>query len=201
MYAIRSYYVNRRHELNMNPKGSPLAGKLGNLGFLFYLGASPAAAVVNMTQNATVMLPQLGGKFGFAKASAAMLKAVSDYARHGVFKAGTKEAWVSLTRAEKGISKDEKSMLLNLYKAGVLDLTQAHSIAARADTDQQNVNVHSSVITSYSIHYTKLYEGKPFATEKEAQMASRKTETPIALPTGGFGVVEKTELEQALSQS
>ena len=37
---------------------------------------------------------------------------------------------------------------------------------------------------------------KPFATEKEAAVASRKTETPIALPTGGFGVVDKAELEQ-----
>lgn len=136
--------MNRRHELNMNPKGSALAGKLGNLGFLFYLGASPAAAVVNLTQNATVMLPQLGGKFGFAKAAGAMMRAMGDYVRHGQFKAGTKEAWVSLTRAKpsaNGVTADEIAMLNKLYKAGVLDLTQAHSIAARADTDQQNVNV------------------------------------------------------------
>ncbi|MCJ7930340.1 LPD38 domain-containing protein [Aeromonas sp. LsrichE-8G] len=39
-------------------------------------------------------------------------------------------------------------------------------------------------------------KGKPFATEKEAAMASRKTETPIALPAGGFGVVDKAELER-----
>jgi len=30
-------------------------------------------------------------------------------------------------------------MLNTLYRAGVLDLTQAHSIAARADTDQQDI--------------------------------------------------------------
>jgi hypothetical protein len=45
-----------------------------------------------------------------------------------------------------------------------------------------------------TIRVTK--RGKPFGSEKEAQLASRKTETPIALPTGGFGVVDKTELEQ-----
>ena len=39
--------------------------------------------------------------------------------------------------------------------------------------------------------------GKPFGSVKEAQLASRPTETPIELPTGGFGVVEKAELEQA----
>lgn len=41
--------------------------------------------------------------------------------------------------------------------------------------------------------------GKPFTSQKEAQLASRKTETPIELPTGGFGVVDKAELEQAQS--
>lgn len=38
--------------------------------------------------------------------------------------------------------------------------------------------------------------GKPFGSIKEAQLASRQTETPIELPTGGFGVVDKAELEQ-----
>lgn len=46
-----------------------------------------------------------------------------------------------------------------------------------------------------TIRVTK--RGKPFGSEKEAQLASRKTETPIALPTGGFGVVDRAELEQA----
>lgn len=39
--------------------------------------------------------------------------------------------------------------------------------------------------------------GKPFGSVKEAQLASRKNETPIELPTGGYGVVDKAELEQA----
>ena len=39
--------------------------------------------------------------------------------------------------------------------------------------------------------------GKPFGSVKEAQLASRPTETPIELPTGGFGIVDKAELEQA----
>ena len=132
--------MNLRHEMNMNPKGSALAGQLGNLGFMFYLGASPASAMVNLTQNVTVMLPQLAGKYGFVKAAKFMLQAMVDYMRHGVFQKGTKEAWVSLTRATNAaITADEKAMLNKLYKAGVLDLTQAHSIAARADTDQQNI--------------------------------------------------------------
>ena len=79
--------------------------------------------MINLTQNATVMLPQLGAKFGFGKASSAMAKAMGDYIKHGKFKSGTKEAWKSLTRATSGVSGDEKAMLNALYRAGVLDLT------------------------------------------------------------------------------
>lgn len=131
--------MNKRHELNMNPKGAKWTGWAGNLGFMWYMAGSPASAIINMTQNFTVMLPQLGAKYGFVKASAAMAKALHDYAKHGKFKAGTKEAWVSLTRADSGITSDEKALLNSLYKAGALDLTQAHSVAARADTDLQDV--------------------------------------------------------------
>lgn len=42
--------------------------------------------------------------------------------------------------------------------------------------------------------------GKPFGSEKEAQLASRANETPVELPSGGFGVADKAELEQALNQ-
>jgi len=131
--------MNMRHELNMNPKGARWTGWAGNLGFMWYMAGSPASALINMTQNFTVMLPQLGAKYGFIKAGQYMGKAMFDYFKHGKFKWGTKEAWQSLTRAESGLTADEKAMLNTLYKAGVLDLTQAHSIAARADTDLQEV--------------------------------------------------------------
>lgn len=44
-------------------------------------------------------------------------------------------------------------------------------------------------------------KGKPFATEKEAAMASRKgQEMPVPLNGGGFGVAEIAEVEQARSE-
>lgn len=129
--------MNKRHDLNMNPTGKAWAGSAGNIGFLYYIGPSVASAVVNMTQNFTVMLPQLGAKYGFAKSAAAMTKALGDYVKHGKFKAGTTEAWHSLTRSTT-LPADERAILDRLYRAGALDLTQAHSIAAKADTDQQD---------------------------------------------------------------
>lgn len=138
--------MNKRHELNMNPQGKSWAGNAGTLGFLYYIGPSVASAVINMTQNFTVMFPQLGAKYGFASASSALTKAMSDYIRHGKFKSGTTEAWQSLTRATTGVSADEKALLNTLYKAGVLDLTQAHSIAAKADTDQQDIKPSGKLV-------------------------------------------------------
>lgn len=129
--------MNKRHDLNMNPTGKAWAGYAGNIGFLYYIGPSVASAVVNMTQNFTVMLPQLGAKYGFAKSAAAMTQALGDYVKHGKFKAGTTEAWHSLTRSTT-LPADERAILDRLYRAGALDLTQAHSIAAKADTDQQD---------------------------------------------------------------
>lgn len=129
--------MNKRHDLNMNPTGKAWAGSAGNIGFLYYIGPSVASAVVNMTQNFTVMLPQLGAKYGFAKSAAAMTQALGDYMKHGKFKAGTTEAWHSLTRSTT-LPTDERTILDRLYRAGALDLTQAHSIAAKADTDQQD---------------------------------------------------------------
>ncbi|WP_270806261.1 PLxRFG domain-containing protein [Aeromonas sp. QDB62] len=128
--------MNKRHDLNMNPTGKAWAGSAGNIGFLYYIGPSVASAVVNMTQNFTVMLPQLGAKYGFAKSAVAMTQALRDYVKHGKFKAGTTEAWHSLTRSTT-LPADERAILDRLYRAGALDLTQAHSIAAKADTDQQ----------------------------------------------------------------
>jgi hypothetical protein len=134
--------MNKRHDMNMNPTGKAWAGHVGNAGFLYYIGPSLASAVVNMTQNFTVMLPQLGAKYGFAKSASAMTAAMGDYIKHGKFKAGTTEAWQSLTRSTT-LKADELALLKELYRAGVLDLTQAHSVAAKADTDQQDAKVMS----------------------------------------------------------
>lgn len=42
--------------------------------------------------------------------------------------------------------------------------------------------------------------GKSFTSEKEAKLASRKTETPVPLNGGGFGVAEIAEVEQVKGQ-
>ncbi|MFQ2371101.1 LPD38 domain-containing protein [Aeromonas caviae] len=46
-----------------------------------------------------------------------------------------------------------------------------------------------------SMRVTK--RGKPFASQKEAQLASRADEQPVALNGGGFGIANRGEVEQA----
>ncbi|MGU5817876.1 LPD38 domain-containing protein [Aeromonas caviae] len=50
-----------------------------------------------------------------------------------------------------------------------------------------------------SLRVTK--RGKPFASQKEAQLASRADETPVPLSNGGFGVAKTAEVEQLSNQS
>src|SRR5690606_14107280 len=54
----------KRHRWVMNPTNSPISQKLTSIGFLYMLGASPAAAAVNVTQTWVIGLPVLGARFG-----------------------------------------------------------------------------------------------------------------------------------------
>jgi hypothetical protein len=125
-----------RHEKIMAPNSHPLTSWLGSLGFIWYLGASPAAGIVNLTQTPLVTLPMLAGKHGWGKASKALMRAMKDYAR-APFKAGTYEAWVSLDRS-KLISKPERALMDELVKDGTLDITQAHALAQLSETDTRH---------------------------------------------------------------
>jgi hypothetical protein len=61
--------MNKRHDNLMNPKGHPLSSALTSLGFIYYLGLSPAAAMVNLSQTALVAYPLMGAKWDFDKAA------------------------------------------------------------------------------------------------------------------------------------
>ena len=91
----------KRHELLMNPDSNPISTALTSLGFVFHLGLSPASALVNLTQTAMVAYPIMGAKWGFDKASSALLKA-------------SKEAAGNRNDISKILSGDEK----RAYDAG-----------------------------------------------------------------------------------
>lgn len=117
----------KRHEAAMNPKTNGLSTMLTSLGFIFHLGLSPASAMVNLTQTALVAYPVMGAKWGFKKASAALLKASGEAAR------GKNDITGSL-------SAEEKAAFDEAVRSGVIDVTMAHDLAGIAQGEDQNVS-------------------------------------------------------------
>lgn len=125
-----------RYQDSMNPQGAQWSARATQFGFMYFLGASPFTAVLNMTQPALFTAPYLGAKYGNAKATAAMLRASKDYFGSG-FKLSMFESAVSLERSKK-LSTGEKAMITELVEAGVIETTQAHSLAQLSETNTVN---------------------------------------------------------------
>jgi hypothetical protein len=113
--------MQKRHQWVMNPQDSAWANKLTGLGFLWYLGASPAAAAVNLTQLGVTTLPVLAAKHGFIKSQVELTKAMS--AAFG-----------------KGMNAAEQAMLKALEGAGVIETTMAHDVAGIGSTGTEGYN-------------------------------------------------------------
>jgi N12 class adenine-specific DNA methylase len=112
----------KRHEWVMNPKNAAWANAATTLGFLYFLGASPASAAVNLSQTVIMGVPILGGRFGMGKAAAALTKASHDF----VSGKGSVET-------SKNLTEQEKTAITDLYERGALDKSMAHDLAGVAD--------------------------------------------------------------------
>ncbi len=119
--------MNKRHDAYMNPNSSPLSSTLTSLGFIFYLGLSPASAAVNLTQTPLVTLPMLAAKYGLGKASAALLQA-------------SKEAAGNKNDISKALRGDELKAYQQAVNAGVIDVSMAHDLAGIAAGDDNKAN-------------------------------------------------------------
>ncbi|WP_238368293.1 PLxRFG domain-containing protein [Mesobacterium pallidum] len=118
--------MGRRHAFIMNPKGSKWAQWATSAAFVYYLGATPAAAAVNLTQTSVVGIPVLSA--GFEKATAAQAAKQLGRASRDFLK-GRGEA-----QRSKDISRDEWRAMKAAYDRGVVDKSQAHDLAGIADT-------------------------------------------------------------------
>lgn len=117
--------MKRRHEWIMNPTDSKLTNAVSSLGFVYYLGLTPAAALVNLTQTAMTTFPALAAnpKIGHAKAMNLLLAAMRDSIRTGGHIQRT------LTDAT------EQRAYQALRSSGAIDKTQAHNLAGIAEGD------------------------------------------------------------------
>ncbi|MDX9742146.1 MAG: PLxRFG domain-containing protein [Gammaproteobacteria bacterium] len=119
--------MNKRHEAMMNPKSNPLSTALTSFGFVYYLGISPAAAIVNLSQTPLVAYPVMGAKWGFRKAGAALMRASAE----------TMEGKNDLRSRLK--NPDEIRAYDEAVRTGVIDVTMAHDLAGIAQGEDAKV--------------------------------------------------------------
>ena len=138
--------LKRRHDAIMSPNDTQLANTLNGIGFLYYLGASPASALVNLTQNAQVTLPVLGSHHGWGKASRVLGAAVRDAIKTGG----------NIDRTLRG---EELQAYNTLRARGDIDKTQAHTMAGLAEGSLLQANpVYAKVMTglTYMFHQAEV---------------------------------------------
>lgn len=140
--------MEKRHELLMNPKGNPISSFLTSVGFMYYMGLSPAAAMVNLSQTALIAYPLMGAKWNYDKAGKELLKASKDFAKGVEFKVPDFSNLESFKKSigdvySPNIDKVIKGLELDAYneavKRGVIDVTQAHDLAGIAQGEDSKV--------------------------------------------------------------
>ena len=74
----------KRHEWVLNPTSAKWAQQLSSLNFMFYLGLTPAAAVVYLSQTAITTYPVLASRYGAMKAMGMTIEAVKQAATRAI---------------------------------------------------------------------------------------------------------------------
>ncbi|EJL6845086.1 PLxRFG domain-containing protein [Vibrio cholerae] len=121
--------LNKRHEWVRNPSRAGWAQKLTSLGFVWMLGLTPAAALVNLTQNLQVALPILGSRYGMAESSKMMSQATAQYLKAAFTRNRPKGHGVLGSVLTGG----EKEAMRRAVAQGVIDVTQAADLAGLAE--------------------------------------------------------------------
>ncbi|MFG5052679.1 PLxRFG domain-containing protein [Vibrio cholerae] len=121
--------LNKRHEWVRNPSRAGWAQKLTSLGFVWMLGLTPAAALVNLTQNLQVALPILGSRYGIAESSKMMSQATAQYLKAAFTRNRPKGQGILGSVLTGG----EKEAMRRAVAQGVIDVTQAADLAGLAE--------------------------------------------------------------------
>lgn len=129
--------MNKRHKNMMEANSHPLSTALTSLGFLYYLGLSPASAAVNTLQTVLVAYPQMGAKWGYDKAGAALAQASNDFRKGVSIKGINPKNWENdIAKILKG---DELKAYEEAVRRGVIDVTMAHDLAGIAQGEDSGV--------------------------------------------------------------
>ena len=108
--------VEKHFDAAINPVISPWATRLGNLGFAWYMGANPSAALVQLLQTPGVTLPYLAPKYGLNPTMSELVKAGRDFFG-GEISGG--RGFFSI-KTNNNLSATEKKAIQELYDLNVI---------------------------------------------------------------------------------
>lgn len=105
-----------------NPQGAAWAQHVSTAAFVYHLGLTPAAALVNLSQTVVIGIPVLGayagGTKGMAKANAELLRATRDFTRGKGYAENSSR-----------LAPDEKAAMVAGYAMSIIQRTQSHDLA------------------------------------------------------------------------
>lgn len=114
--------LKKRHEWVLNPTDNGLVNKISSLGFVYYLGLTPAAALVNLLQTPMVAFPVLAARHDAGKVARELWRAM-------------RESLGSYGHMERNLQGDELLAHQEFARRGVFDKTQAHNLAGVSESD------------------------------------------------------------------
>lgn len=141
--------MRQRHAFTMQPTNNAIVSWASGLAFTWYLAASPAAALVNLSQTTIVGVPLMAARFkgaGVTGVSRELGRALADF--------GKGKGWAQ----ESGrLSQDERAAMKAGYDRGVIDKTQSHDLAAVAESGIEYNPTREKVmrVLSWGFHHTE----------------------------------------------
>jgi hypothetical protein len=137
--------LNKAHDVMMNPNTHWLAQSLSTLGFAWYLGLSPAAAAVNLTQTAAVALPVMASKFGWGDSSKQLSKATKEFFAGG------------LSLKNNLATDNERKAFQRWYDEGLFTDTLSHDLAGYGEGGISTGSLQNKFanMTSYMFHHAE----------------------------------------------
>lgn len=183
----------------MNP--SQVSELIGQAGYVWFLGVTPAFLFMNMMQNPMIGLPVLGAKFGVAKTSLEWGRQARWFSgvRIGKLLAEGKEpfsvAWLRRqveSGTVTGLNKDQLDMLQRLEDMQLIDFTQPRDLAnvgsASSEVWQKGLHIASAGahhvevfnrVTAALTSYNLALRSDPNMTHKEATRHAEDDVTKI----------------------
>ena len=127
--------LDARIKFAISPTTNAATQMLSSLGFNYLLGFNVSSAVVNLTQVPLIVLPYLGGKYGYGDAQKALRDAYSLYSRSGFERKVTllpKEDGKTITAKENAMPSLDNFDFENVKNKDIKRLQTLSEVAAQA---------------------------------------------------------------------